>query len=277
MTTGGKRILVEPQPITPTDLVALLSEPPARPLVGAVATEEFAEHLGDALSATRVFRELDWHIRESGHLTAAKSAFLRTPVLGKWIRDQHEINRVLLISIEKAAALLGQIEEAVGRHFCRLRTERRAHWAKRFRYLGTRWKIARPAMQAFREAWEHGRSPAWRLRSAADQNRINAETEQALVALGEILTTLMESIREGLPGLESLEEHEASCLWHAREGKAVREAAQAKPGLLRPFLDPQRELNRLYRISLEELSFLLKEQLRHLDRMGSGSELFIHH
>lgn len=268
----GKRVLVQPGPITAEALTPLLSARSRFPVMGEdLPFEEAAGHARGQICPEEEFVVLDWHIKEIRHLNVRKQAALRWPVIGPLIRDQHEINRLILIALEMSYALSIRVEGEIGRVFGNFRQADRSYWVKQFRYLGSRWAVGKRAVQRFREGWELGRSTRHRLRPRAGQAGLNPLIEEALIALSEAVSVLSGIFSSkalgnclhahGCSGFEHIrveasENRLESCLWHAREGHAIRRRNQGRPAWL---FDYQCPLNRAYRICLEEHSALLKE------------------
>jgi hypothetical protein len=275
--------IVDSGKITAADLIQLMEDAVKAPVEWQVLSpDEAALHLQGRICPDSLIEELNWHIREIEHVNAKRHVLLRWPIIGRLLRDQHEINRLILISLEKSVGLSETIESELGRLFSRFRKEDRAFWVKRFRYLGRRWRDVTGATRQLREAWEDGRSQQHRLRSRAGQTRMNPMIEEALQALSEISSALVE-IMEGealVNGLGQLLDtksdfpkaplntHVESCIWHAAEGRAIRLKAEWKPRLIRRSLDTQRRLNRIFMIALEENSTILQELAHRLGHLG---------
>jgi hypothetical protein len=275
--------IVDGGEITAADLIQLMEESGRVPTYWQeLPFDEAALHLRARICPDSLVDELNWHIREIQHVNAKRHVVLRWPVIGRLLRDQHEINRLILISLEKSVGLSESIESELGRLFSRFRKEDRAFWVQRFRYLGRRWRDVTGAIRELREAWEDGRSQRHRLRSRAGQERMNPLIEEGLRALSEISSTLVEIVegetlmngfsqpveRQGaFPG-NPLNERVESGLWHAAEGRAIRARWENKPRLFRRAVDVQRRLNRIYMIALEENSTILQELAHRIGHFG---------
>jgi hypothetical protein len=219
-------------------------------------------------------REVAWHVYEITHVNVKRTKLLRWPVAGYWIRDQHEINRLVLIALEKMAAALSLLESSMGRHFRKQRQEERGHWVKSYRYLGLRWKQLKPLLLALRADWEAGRSRRFRLRSRLPQVGFNENFETALTCTCELQTTLSGILADisGIPPDHeggAWNERMASALWHAREGPALRARWERKLKQFQFLIDPQRRLNRLYQIALEDLFVILQMELERVVELGA--------
>lgn len=270
LTAGDLMKLMERRGVTPADWKEL----PAH---------EAALHLRGRICPDSLLEELDWHIREIEHVNANRHFVLRWPVVGRLLRDQHEINRLILISLEKSVGLSETIEAEFGRLFSRFRKEDRAVWIKRFRYLGRRWNEVTASIRELREAWEDGRMRGFRLRSRAGQDVMNPLIEEALRSLSEIASTLVEIVegevlkneyalegdRQSPVTAKPLDEHVESSLWHAAEGRAVRVKLEKRPIMSR-IKDGQKRLNRIYMIALEEDSTILQELAHRIAQVGCG-------
>jgi hypothetical protein len=202
--------LIEAGEITVSDLEGILAAGNRHRLDGPLVAED-GEHAGglDPHELDETFRHLEWHAYEARVVSAQRGPWLRLPVAGPLLRDQHEVNRLVLIAIEKAADLLHAVEKGLGRHVSRYRTDARSVWVRKFRYMGRRWQSAHEACGQLRSLWEEGRSGSYRLRSRAGQAAINPLIETCLVAHGEILSTLQECLDGGelldaVPSLEGL-------------------------------------------------------------------------
>lgn len=224
----------------------------------------------DALAPPGFWRETDWHIQEIKHLNHGRGWWLRWPWLAPFLRDQHETNRLALIGMEKLASLLAGMEKRIGTYFARSRGEQRASWVHRYRFLGRQWRTVNSSLRELRLQWERGRNPKRRLRGRYQQPLFNRHQETVLTGLCEIHATLHTFLQdtvtgnggEGAVGEGAREEERmAAALWHAREGPALRSRFMGKRRPLSPLADVQGRLNRLYGITLEELSALLKSDL----------------
>lgn len=274
---------IEGGQITAEDLLQLMQAESRGP-VGwhELPSEEAAIHLRSQICPDSLVEELEWHIREIQHVNANRHVILSWPLIGRLLRDQHEINRLVLISLEKSVSLSEAIESEFGRLFSRFRNEDRSFWIQRFRYLGRHWNVVSRSIRQLREAWEDGRNRRFRLRSRAGQAHMSALIDEALRALSEIVSTLVgifdaevfknsytgahltETVAEG-PGLD---ERVESSLWHAAEGRAVRIKWEKKPRVLGCLIDHQRPLNRIYMIALEENSAILQELAQRISHPG---------
>ena len=227
----------------------------------------------ETLAPPGFWRETDWHIQEIKHLNHGRGWWLRWPLLAPLLRDQHETNRLSLIAAEKLASLLAGMEKRIGTYFSRSRGEKRASWVHRYRFLGKQWRTVNSALRNSRILWERGRHPRNRLKGRYAQDAFNHHQETVLTGLCEIHATLhtfleeaVNAIGEGNRAMEEPGEEErmAAALWHAREGPALRSRFTG-PRLVFFFsADVQGRLNRLHGIALEELSALLKNDLRRI-------------
>lgn len=226
-----------------------------------------------------LLRELRWHVKEVRHLNEKRTWLLQIPFIGRQIRDQHEINRLLLISLEMSLDLAGRAEQETARLSRDFSEAGRSDWHQGFRYMGRQWSRVRMAEKALRDQWERGRSPYHRLRSKAGQRGINPWIDAAVRGLSEITTCLFETMKspafqELLSGdekgsgtfLPELESHLEICRWHAREAAALLQKTDKLWPPVRKIVDWQSRLNRLYRIALEENTWLLVELSELLSR-----------
>jgi len=265
----SRQLLMDAEPFTLEDLMTDLRTAHRLPRSWEqLPLEEMVAHVSADLLPEDLLPTLDWHVQEIHYKNLRESGLLKVPYFGRFIRDQHEINRLLWISIEKARDALVLLERETGRLFGHFRREDRDQWVRQFRYLGARWTACNQALRAFKEAWEWGRSPAFRLRSQAGQETLNPLAETCLCALAEALAALHsvlyhEPASPGEPGPGSvrpdpeLPARLESCLWHAREGRSLREQKTALRSILKA-PGRQASLNRLYGIALEEISHILK-------------------
>ncbi|MFO7724053.1 MAG: hypothetical protein R6V45_00770, partial [Oceanipulchritudo sp.] len=227
------------RPIRAEDLAALMARPMSLPPDSdQLSLEDVAEHLRSHLCPDTLFEVLDWHIKEVPHVNLRRHRILAWPVLGPLLRDQHEVNRLILIAIEKALELALSIESELGRLFSHFRQNDRSYWVHRFRYLGGRWTEAKEAVKELRSDWEQGRRHSLgRLQSRAGQGQINPVIEKGLASLAEGLSVLVsimnsEALVQQVTILADKETDVLSeldlagtvesAIWHAREGNAVR-------------------------------------------------------
>jgi hypothetical protein len=280
------------RPIDPEELAGLMARPgnlPPEP--ERLTLEDVADHLRDRLCPDNLFEVLDWHVKEVDHVNVRRHQVLRWPVLGPMIRDQHEINRLILIAIEKGLELALSIESELGRLFGHFRQSDRSYWVRQFRYLGGRWTEARESVKELRSDWELGRHPLHRLWARAGQDRMNPMIEKGLASLAEGLSVLVTIInsealieqvgnlvpadRIHLPELDLAATVE-SAIWHAREGNAVRGQDRNRVRAWRFLTDEQRRLNRLYHISLEGQGAILKALSQRIGLLGALLESAVH-
>jgi len=245
----------------------------------ALPAEEMVRYLQMELCEDSLLRELRWHIKEVHHVNRGRHFLLRVPLIGRQIRDQHEINRLLLISLEMSLELASRIEREAARLSRDFSATDRATWHQSFRYMGQQWSHARMAQKAIRDEWEHGRNPYHRLRSKSGQNQLNPRIETAVRGLSEITTCLLDMTRLGSfrtlikehgeeveKDFPVLEDRLQSGRWHAREGSALLRRSRRFWPPVRKLFDWQARLNRLYRIALEENTHVLIELSAFLSR-----------
>mgnify|MGYP005841863737 CR=1 FL=1 len=278
MTEGAR-------PIRPENLIDLMARPMSlQPDPERLSLEELAEHLSSRLCPDDLFEVLEWHIKEVRHVNVRRHRALCWPILGPLIRDQHEINRLILISIEKGLELALSIESELGRVFGHFRQADRSYWVRQFRYLGGRWTEAKDAVKDLRSDWDLGRHPLYRLQARAGQARLNPSIEKGLSSLAEGLSVLIailnsealarqvvilaENEIHSLPELDLAGTTE-SAIWHAREGNAVRAHFQSRSRGWRLIADGQRRLNRLYHISLQDQAEILKALSQRIGLLGA--------
>jgi len=245
-----------------------------------LSPEVMVQCLQSELCEESLLRELRWHVKEVRHVNISRTRLLRIPLLGRFLRDQHEINRLILISLEMSLELIDRIERETLRVSREAPLPDRRACQRAFRFAGRQRSRTRIALKQLRDDWEHGRHASRRLQSKAGQAHVNRRMDTALKGVCDITTALfdimkLDSFQGVLAGggsasgidFAGLENHLEICRWHAREGASVlgkRDTLWKPVSLL---FDWQVRLNRLQRIALEENTHLLVEVSALLSRV----------
>lgn len=213
-----------------------------------------------------LLNEIRWHVEEVRFLTLKRNRYLRLPVVAYFLRDQHEVNRLLWVAHELLFKLSIHLEEAVRVSLCRMTGKSKAAWVEAYCLSGRSLAQSRKMGTEMKSLWERGRAGRVRTHSAARQDTINTCIHKAIAELcaatGRILKLFRGAMEEEahvpVSRMTQLEQWQTSALWHCREVDALLSLMRKQSAFMRVIRDSQRRLNLHYWQAMRDASHLLE-------------------